>query len=69
MTEFELDWASWYKELPIGKYAHWCNDWDGLPIDSSFEEFQSCNCTMVDSDGNVLRKGPGVFQVIPFDAK
>jgi len=28
-------------ELLIGKYGHWCNEWDGLPIDETCMEWPS----------------------------
>lgn len=33
----------WGKVL-TGKYGHWCNEWDGLPIDETCQEFKCCNC-------------------------
>ena len=28
----------------VGKYRHFCNDWDDLPIDETCEEFSGCTC-------------------------
>ena len=27
-----------------GKYRHWCNEFDGLPVDESCFEFKFCLC-------------------------
>ena len=41
---FEEDCLKWRGKVLTGKKAHWCNDWDGLPIDETCDEFQSCHC-------------------------
>ncbi len=33
----------WGRVLTGGR-AHWCNDWDDLPIDDTCEEFKCCTC-------------------------
>lgn len=33
----------WGKVLD-GKYAHWCPEWDELPIDETCKEFENCIC-------------------------
>lgn len=38
------DCMEFYGEVLIGKYAHWCPEWDGLPIDETCEEFKVCQC-------------------------
>lgn len=27
-----------------GEYAHWCMEWDGLPVDETMHEFVHCLC-------------------------
>lgn len=27
-----------------GQLAHWCHDWDGLPVDETTEEIKTCTC-------------------------
>lgn len=27
-----------------GGHAHYCNEWDGLPIDDTMPEFDACTC-------------------------
>lgn len=41
--EFIEDCMKWRGRALTGKYAHWCWDWDGLPIDETCEEWP-CVC-------------------------
>ena len=50
MTE-ELDGWTWERDCErffgkvlLGKYGHWCPDWDYLPIDETVDEFECCTC-------------------------
>jgi len=47
-TGLSKDWHEdclrWYNHILIGKLAHWCWDWDGLPIDEHCIELESCSC-------------------------
>jgi hypothetical protein len=45
--EFDRDCLKWRGRLLTGKYAHWCYDWDGLPIDETTQEWP-CRCTETD---------------------
>jgi hypothetical protein len=40
--EFKRDSLKWMGVVLTGKFAHWCNDWDGLPIDETCPEFTCC---------------------------
>jgi len=51
MTEFEKECIRWYGEKLTGNYAHYCPDWDYLPIDDTCVEFQSCTCHGNKSNG------------------
>jgi hypothetical protein len=31
-------------QFTLKQYQHFCNDWDGLEIDSEWVEFMCCNC-------------------------
>ena len=42
--EWREDCAKWRGKLLIGNYAHWCQDWDGLPVDETTPEFTCCHC-------------------------
>lgn len=43
----ELHWqkdsAHWRGKVLTGKFRHWCDEWDGLPIDETCPEW-SCGC-------------------------
>lgn len=43
MTDWEEDCLRWRGKILTGKYAHWCLDWDGLPIDETTPEWP-CVC-------------------------
>lgn len=51
------DWITdslhWRGEVLTGKYAHWCDDWDYLPIDETCPEWP-CGCK-----GDLDRQGRG----------
>ncbi len=44
MPEWEIDCMNYYGKVLEGEYAHWCNEYDGLPIDETCIEFQNCLC-------------------------
>jgi hypothetical protein len=37
------DCWKWRRALLTGKYAHWCAEWDDLPIDETCAEWP-CEC-------------------------
>ena len=39
-----------------GKFAHYCNDWDGLTVDETCMEAASCNCSVVYNDDLVYTR-------------
>lgn len=39
MTEWEEDCMKWHGEVLRGQHAHWCVDWDGLPLDETCAEY------------------------------
>ena len=47
--EWETDCLRWRGRVLTGKHAHWCFDWDGLPVDETCDEFHSCTCTGKDA--------------------
>ena len=49
MTEFEKECLRWHGRNLTGNYAHYCPDWDYLPIDDTCVEFQSCTCPKKDN--------------------
>jgi hypothetical protein len=43
------DWIAdcmhWRGTVLHGQFMHWCNDWDGLPVDETTpDEFDCCYC-------------------------
>ena len=44
LTEWEAECLHWWGRILIGKYAHWCYDFDGLPVDETTEEWAFCHC-------------------------
>lgn len=34
----------WRGVILRGWLAHYCNDWDGLPVDETTSEFSCCTC-------------------------
>ena len=38
-----------------GKYKHYCNDWDYLPIDETCHEFIACTCFSDDYKAQQIR--------------
>ena len=42
--EWQADCRHWYGVVLRGEFAHYCLDWDGLPIDETCMEFTCCNC-------------------------
>lgn len=46
LTEWEADCMKWRGRVLTGRFAHWCYDWDGLPVDETTpDEFECCGCT------------------------
>lgn len=39
-----------YGRILNGKKAHWCNDFDGLPIDETCYEMNHCLCEIIDEE-------------------
>jgi len=43
-SDWPADCDKWRGQLLTGRYSHWCYDWDGLPMDETCIEFNSCEC-------------------------
>lgn len=43
LTAFERDSLRWRGRVLDGQFAHWCEDWDGLPVDETTCEWP-CPC-------------------------
>lgn len=44
MNAWDADCMKWRGHLLRGKHAHWCWDWDLLPVDETCPEWP-CGCT------------------------
>ena len=44
MNEFEQDCMHFHGKVLTGKYKHYCQDFDYLPIDETCSEYQYCLC-------------------------
>lgn len=42
--DWNVEWFRWNGMRPPGVYAHWCEEWDYLPIDEHCPEFFCCSC-------------------------
>jgi hypothetical protein len=42
-ADWKQDCKHWRNRVLTGRYAHWCMDWDGLPIDETCPEWP-CIC-------------------------
>lgn len=40
---WKRDCLKWRGKVLTGKYKHWCNDWNGLPVDETTPEWP-CAC-------------------------
>ena len=49
------DCATWRGETLTGVKAHWCHDWDGLPVDETCIEFTCCHCCDDEADTAALK--------------
>lgn len=38
------DCLKFHGKILTGKFAHWCPEWDDLPIDETCGEFEVCTC-------------------------
>jgi hypothetical protein len=47
-SDWILDCMHWRGKVLTGKRAHWCEDWDGLPVDETTPEWP-CNCRWSES--------------------
>ncbi len=54
--EWIEDCAKWRGETLTGRWAHWCMDWDDLPVDETCVEFLMCECFDTDDADLVAAK-------------
>jgi hypothetical protein len=44
LTEWEKKCLRYHGRVLVGRYPHYCAEWDELPIDETCPEFESCIC-------------------------
>lgn len=44
MTDWETDCIEWRGKVLRGPDAHWCDEWDGLPVTAFTPEYSACTC-------------------------
>lgn len=44
-SDWQQDCEKWRSRLLTGARSHWCNDWDGLPVDETCDEWP-CGCVI-----------------------
>ena len=47
---WDMDCLHWRGRVLIGRYAHYCLEWDGLPIDETCLDEWPCACGMAAKD-------------------
>lgn len=51
-----VDCYKWRGKLLIGRYGHWCLEWDDLPVDETCEEIAWCQCFEGDLQFEAIRE-------------
>lgn len=44
MTEWEQECLQWRGKVLTGKFGHYCDQMDGLPVDETCYEWENCIC-------------------------
>ena len=44
LKQWAEDCRYWRGKVLTGEKAHWCPEWDDLPVDETCREFKACNC-------------------------
>jgi len=47
LSEWEVECLARWGRILTGSKGHWCPEWDGMPIDSTCTEFDTCMCDVV----------------------
>lgn len=50
--EWVEDCLKWRGHVLTGKKAHWCSDWDDLPMDETCLEYKKGTCHCFEEDEN-----------------
>lgn len=52
------DCNKWRGKVLTGRFAHWCCEWDELPVDETTMEITSCRCY----EGSEFNKAQGIAE-------
>ncbi len=63
--DWKIDSLKWRGEVLKGEYAHWCHEWDGLPVDETTDEFTACTCFPDDTHALALQFLVGMTLPVP----
>ena len=53
---WEFDCRKWRGRILKGPDAHWCYDWDELPVDARTPEYDCCTCYPKTKRGRLVNK-------------
>ena len=48
--DFKAECMRTYGRVLTGQHAHWCPEWDFMPIDETCAEWQSCTCNFKEKE-------------------
>ena len=55
MSDWKRDCMHWVGRLLTGEHGHWCEDWDGLPVDETCPEWP-CGCVVTGYPDGIDRR-------------
>ncbi|MBP8283826.1 MAG: hypothetical protein KAX46_07925 [Chromatiaceae bacterium] len=58
LPEWRADCIRWRGVVLTGYWAHWCWDWDDLPVDETSLEWDCCGCFYHERAGREYQVGP-----------
>lgn len=48
VAQWQRDCLHWRGRVLMGRFAHYCGDWDGLPVDETTpDELECCSCNVI----------------------
>lgn len=63
LATMPVEWVEWcLKErgrILLGRFGHFCNDWDGLTMDENCDEWATCTCSLQGREAVGLEKVRG----------
>lgn len=65
MSDWEDDCLRWRGLILTGKRAHWCDDFDGLPVDDTCWEASVCHCYDGDPEARSTAELEAISTLLP----